>query len=169
MVDKNEPKAPMAAATEPTTANRTGTWRFEKPVFVEQIAPCREACPVGEDIPVIMALNEAKAFEEAYRQILLENPFPGICGKLCFHPCEKICNRRRFDQAVSIRNLEYFVSNTARKSRLKIERPQSTRTPKAAVVGGDRQAYPVAIFWLAWDMALPFWKQIPNWKYICRP
>ena len=136
MVDKNEPKAPMAAATEPTTANRTGTWRFEKPVFVEQIAPCREACPVGEDIPVIMALNEAKAFEEAYRQILLENPFPGICGKLCFHPCEKICNRRRFDQAVSIRNLEYFVSNTARKSRLKIERPQSTRTPKAAVVGG---------------------------------
>ena len=136
----------MAAATQPTTANRTGAWRFEKPVFVEQIAPCREACPVGENIPVIMALNEANAFEEAYRRILLENPFPGICGKLCFHPCEKVCNRRRFDRAVSIRDLEYFISNRARQSQLKIERPQSTRAPKAAVVGGGPAGLSCAYF-----------------------
>ena len=136
----------MAAAMQPTTANRTGTWRFEKPVFVEQIAPCRAACPLGEDIPAIMALNHAGAFEDAYRRILLENPFPAICGKLCFHPCEKVCNRRHFDQAVSIRDLEYFVSNTARKSRLQIERPESTREPKAAVVGGGPAGLSCAYF-----------------------
>ncbi len=146
MTDKNKSKTRMAAATQPTTGNRTGTWRFEKPVFVEQIAPCREACPVGEDIPAIMALNEAGAFEEAYRRILLENPFPGICGKLCFHPCEKVCNRRHFDQAVSIRDLEYFVSNVAYESRLKIERPKSTRAPKAAVVGGGPAGLSCAYF-----------------------
>ena len=146
MADKKKSKAQMAAATQPTTANRTGAWRFEKPVFVEQIAPCREACPVGEDIPVIMALNDAGAFEEAYRRILLENPFPGICGKLCFHPCEKVYNRRRFDRAVSIRDLEYFISNTARQSQLKIERPQSTRAPKAAVVGGGPAGLSCAYF-----------------------
>jgi 2-oxoacid:acceptor oxidoreductase delta subunit (pyruvate/2-ketoisovalerate family) len=146
MADKNKSKAQMAAATQPTTANRTGTWRFEKPVFVEQIAPCRDACPVGEDIPGIMALNDTGAFEEAYRLILLENPFPGICGKLCFHPCEKVCNRGRFDQAVSIRDLEYFVSNTARKSQLKIQRPLSTRAPKAAVVGGGPAGLSCAYF-----------------------
>ena len=146
MADKKESKAQMAAATQPTTANRTGSWRFEKPVFVEQIAPCREACPVGEDIPTIMALNDAGAFEEAYRRILLENPFPGICGKLCFHPCEKVCHRRHFDQAVSIRDLENYVSNTARQSRLNIERPQSTRAPKAAVVGGGPAGLSTAYF-----------------------
>lgn len=146
MADKKKSKAQMAAATQPTTANRTGSWRFEKPVFVEQIAPCREACPVGEDIPTIMALNDAGAFEEAYRRILLENPFPGICGKLCFHPCEKVCNRRHFDQAVSIRDLENYVSNTARDSRLNIERPQSTRATKAAVVGGGPAGLSAAYF-----------------------
>jgi 2-oxoacid:acceptor oxidoreductase delta subunit (pyruvate/2-ketoisovalerate family) len=146
MAEKNKSKAQMAAATQPTTANRTGTWRFEKPVFVEQIAPCREACPVGEDIPGIMALNDTGAFEEAYGRILLENPFPGICGKLCFHPCEKVCNRGRLDQAVSIRDLEYFVSNTARESQLKIERPQSNRAPKAAMVGGGPAGLSCAYF-----------------------
>ena len=146
MVDKKKTEAPMAAATEPTTANRTGTWRFEKPVFVEQIAPCSEACPVGEDIPAIMALDESGAFEEAYQRILLENPFPGICGRLCFHPCEKVCNRRRFDQAVSIRDLEYFVSKTARESKFEIDKPKKMRAAKAAVFGSGPAGLSCAYF-----------------------
>ncbi len=162
MADKKKSKAQIAAATQPTTANRTGTWRFEKPVFVEQIAPCREACPVGEDIPTIMALNDAGAFEEAYRRILLENPFPGICGKLCFHPCEKVCNRSRFDQAVSIRDLENYVSYTARQSGLKIERSQSTRTPKAAVVGGGPAGLSAAYFLACLGYRVTILERKPN-------
>jgi len=162
MADKKKSKAQIAAATQPTTANRTGTWRFEKPVFVEQVAPCREACPVGEDIPAIMALNDAGAIEEAYRRILLENPFPGICGKLCFHPCEKVCNRKHFDQAVSIRDLENYVSYTARQSGLKIERPQSTRTPKTAVVGGGPAGLSAAYFLACLGYRVTILERRPN-------
>ena len=146
MTDKKKSKPRLAAATQPTTGNRTGNWRFEKPVFVEQIAPCRAACPVGEDIPVIMALNDSGDFEEACHHIMLENPFPGICGKLCFHPCEKVCNRKHFDQAVSIRDLEYFVSQAARDFRFEIDQPRLDRKVKVAVAGGGPAGLSCAYF-----------------------
>ncbi len=101
---------PMAAATESTEVFRTGTWRFERPVFVGRTAPCSEACPLGQDIPRIMALHQEGLHEEALAMILEENPFPSLCGRICFAPCERVCNRGRFDQAVSIRDLERFAS-----------------------------------------------------------
>jgi 2-oxoacid:acceptor oxidoreductase delta subunit (pyruvate/2-ketoisovalerate family) len=109
MKDSMHIKPPMAAAKEPTTINRTGTWRFERPVFTSRLAPCSEACPMGQDIPVIMALNSRGHFDPALEKILEENPFPGICGSICFHPCERVCNRGRFDEAVSIQDLERFA------------------------------------------------------------
>lgn len=146
MAKEKSPKVPMAMATEPTTANRTGTWRFEKPVFVEQIAPCSEACPVGEDIPSIMAMNDTGAFEDAYHRMLFENPFPGICGRICFHPCEKVCNRGRFDQAVSIKDLEYFIVIRARESKWKIEKPKTRQERQAAVIGAGPAGLACAYF-----------------------
>ena len=127
---------PMAAASEPTTVFRTGNWRFERPVFAERIALCSEACPAGEDIPAIMALNSEARFEEAYYKILEENPFPGVCGQICFYPCEKVCNRGRFDQAVSIRDLEWFVCELSRKTGLTLDMPKVEGGQKVAVMGG---------------------------------
>jgi Pyruvate/2-oxoacid:ferredoxin oxidoreductase delta subunit len=102
----------MAAARESTAVFRTGSWRFERPVFVEQTAPCSEACPLGENIPAVMALHRQGRHLEALEKILVENPFPGVCGRICFHPCERVCNRGRFDQAVSIRDLERFAAES---------------------------------------------------------
>ena len=133
---KGHIKPPMAAANEPTTPIRTGTWRFERPVFVSRLAPCSEACPLGEDIPAIMALNGNGDFEGACLKILEENPFPGICGRICFHPCERVCNRGRFDEAVSVKDLEWSVSKEAQ-TRAPIPRglePKKGR--KVAVLGG---------------------------------
>ncbi len=162
MTAKKKSKLRLATATQPTTGNRTGSWRFEKPVFVEQIAPCREACPVGEDIPVIMALNDSGDFAEACHHIMLENPFPGVCGKLCFHPCEKVCNRKHFDQAVSIRDLEYFVSKAARDFRLEIDRPQPDRKIKVAVAGGGPAGLSGAYFLAGMGYAVTIWDIHPR-------
>ena len=52
-------------------------------------------------------------FKEAWETILLENPFPSVCGRVCFHPCEDLCNRREFDAAVAIHSLERFLADTA--------------------------------------------------------
>ncbi len=136
----------MAAAKEPTTSIRTGTWRFEKPVFTSRLAPCSEACPMGQDIPAIMALNGRGEFEAAYQKILEENPFPGICGRVCFHPCERVCNRARFDEAVSIRDLERFAFDEAKARGLPTKEDHGRRTGKVAVVGGGLAGLSCAFF-----------------------
>jgi 2-oxoacid:acceptor oxidoreductase delta subunit (pyruvate/2-ketoisovalerate family) len=139
-------KPPMAAATSPTTANKTGSWRFERPVFEERLAPCSEACPLGEHLPAIMALHREGKFEEAYRKIRMENPFPGICGQICFHPCEKVCNRGRFDEPVSVRDLERFVSLETRNKNLS-GFPQKEKTGnRLAVVGSGAAGLSCAYF-----------------------
>ena len=136
----------MAAATVPTTANKTGSWRFERPVFEERLAPCSEACPLGEHIPAIMALHRERSFEEAYQKIKLENPFPGICGQICFHPCERVCNRGRFDEPVSIRDLERFVSLKARDKNLSGFLPKEKTGGRLAVVGSGAAGLSCAYF-----------------------
>jgi 2-oxoacid:acceptor oxidoreductase delta subunit (pyruvate/2-ketoisovalerate family) len=133
---KRSAKPPMAAAKEPTTAIRTGAWRFERPVFVSRLAPCSEACPLGEDIPTIMALNGKGDFAGAYRKIVEENPFPGICGRICFHPCERVCNRGRFDEAVSVKDLEWSVFKEVQVQDPAAEGREPKKGRKVAVVGG---------------------------------
>jgi Pyruvate/2-oxoacid:ferredoxin oxidoreductase delta subunit len=143
---KGRMTTPMAAAKEPTTPIRTGTWRFERPVFVSRLAPCSEACPLGENIPAVMALNGKGDFEGAYLKILEENPFPGICGRICFHPCERVCNRGRFDEAVSIKDLEWSAFKEAQ-TREPVARDLGTKTGrKVAVLGGGPAAITCAYF-----------------------
>jgi 2-oxoacid:acceptor oxidoreductase delta subunit (pyruvate/2-ketoisovalerate family) len=143
---KGHVKPPMAAAKEPTTPIRTGTWRFERPVFVSRLAPCSEACPLGEDIPAIMALNGKGDFEGAYLKILEENPFPGICGRICFHPCERVCNRGRFDEAVSIKELEGSVFKDAQTREPMARGLEPRKGRKVAVLGGGPAGLSCAYF-----------------------
>ena len=107
MENRPLPETPMSAAVTPTTPNLTGSWRFERPVFINGIAPCREACPLGINIAEIMVYNKEGNFKQAYDKFCLENPFPGICGQVCFYPCQRVCNRGRFDEAISIKNLDH--------------------------------------------------------------
>jgi 2-oxoacid:acceptor oxidoreductase delta subunit (pyruvate/2-ketoisovalerate family) len=139
-------QSPMAAAKEPTTVNRTGTWRFERPVFVNRLAPCSEACPLGQNIPAIMALNSRGDFNAAFRKILEENPFPGICGKICFHPCERVCNRGRFDEAVSIQDLEWFAFKETMAQGLGQEERNPELESRVAVMGGGVAGLSFAYF-----------------------
>jgi Pyruvate/2-oxoacid:ferredoxin oxidoreductase delta subunit len=143
---KGHIKPPMAAAKEPTTPMCTGAWRFERPVFVSRLAPCSEACPLGEDIPAIMALNGKGDFEGAYLKILEENPFPGICGRICFHPCERVCNRGRFDEAVSIRDLEWSAFKEAQTQELVPRGLEPKKGRKVAVLGGGPAGLSCAYF-----------------------
>ena len=147
MMKKSMPeKPPMAAASAPTTANKTGSWRFERPVFEDRLAPCSEACPLGEHIPAVMALHREGRFEEAYQKIKLENPFPGICGQICFHPCERVCNRGRFDEPVSIRDLERFVSLNAGDRNLPQILLKEKTGSRLAVVGSGAAGLSCAYF-----------------------
>jgi NADPH-dependent glutamate synthase beta subunit-like oxidoreductase len=102
---------PMAMSLQSTVGNKTGTWRYLKPVPVEGISPCNEACLVAQDIDrMILYINRGK-FREAYAQLSVENPMPSVLGRVCPHPCEGSCNRGEYDEPVSIQALERFIGD----------------------------------------------------------
>ncbi|MDA8402986.1 MAG: 4Fe-4S binding protein, partial [Desulfobacteraceae bacterium] len=49
---------------------------------------CRENCPLGVNVQGYMALVKDRKFEQALALIRERNVLPGICGRICIHPCE---------------------------------------------------------------------------------
>ncbi|HIQ02331.1 MAG TPA: FAD-dependent oxidoreductase, partial [Anaerolineales bacterium] len=75
------------------------------------IAPCRDACPAGQRAQGYIALIREGRYEDALRVIKEDNPFPGICGRICNHRCEDACNRGKLDEPVNIRALKRLVTD----------------------------------------------------------
>ena len=75
------------------------------------IPPCSHACPGGIHVQGYVALISQGRFQEAFDLIQDAIPFPGICGRVCMHPCEVNCRRGEVDAPVSIRLLKRFVSD----------------------------------------------------------
>jgi heterodisulfide reductase subunit A-like polyferredoxin len=75
------------------------------------VAPCRDACPAGQRAQGYIALIAEGRIEEAYRSIRRDNPFPGICGRICNARCENACSRGMVDDPVNIRALKRFVTD----------------------------------------------------------
>jgi NADPH-dependent glutamate synthase beta subunit-like oxidoreductase len=94
-------------------ANKTGTWRTERPVYQNAMPPCNHACPAGEDIQGWLYQAEAGDYEPAWRVIMRDNPFPAVMGRVCYHPCQTACNRGQLDQPVGINSVEEFLGDMA--------------------------------------------------------
>ena len=94
-------------------ANHTGSWRTERPLYVDRLPPCNNACPAGEDIQGWLYEAESGNYEAAWRKLVVDNPFPAIMGRICFHPCETACNRVQVDDAVGINAVERFLGDLA--------------------------------------------------------
>ncbi len=130
-----------------TEGNKTGSWRFLRPRYDEKTAPCGAACPAGEDIGRIEMLAARGLFKDAWETILKENPLPAVCGRLCFHPCEKKCNRREFDEGIGIHIIERFLGDNGARCELKpsLERLAS-KNPKIAILGAGPAGLSAAYF-----------------------
>jgi len=115
--------------------NKTGAWRAQRPFYEDKTPPCSAACPVGNDIVGFIQKTTQGDFEGAWNLIKEENPFPGICGRVCFHPCESKCNRGDYDEAIAIHALERFVSDFASSLNKKIQKTPGVRKGKIAVIG----------------------------------
>jgi 2-oxoacid:acceptor oxidoreductase delta subunit (pyruvate/2-ketoisovalerate family) len=94
-------------------SNHTGSWRVERPVYVDRLPPCNNACPAGENIQGWLYEAESGNYEGAWRKLVEENPLPAIMGRICFHPCETVCNRVQVDEAVGINAVERFLGDIA--------------------------------------------------------
>ncbi|MFA5779348.1 MAG: NAD(P)-binding protein [Elusimicrobiota bacterium] len=75
------------------------------------VSPCRIACPAGVNAHGYIALIRKRKYKEALDLIREVNPFPGVCGRVCTHPCESECSRKDIDEPVAICAIKRFVAD----------------------------------------------------------
>ncbi|MDI3315253.1 MAG: NAD(P)-binding protein [Mycobacterium sp.] len=114
---------------------RAGPVRQRRPIYVDLLPPCNNSCPAGENIQAWLAHSRAGRYEQAWRQLVADNPFAAIHGRVCYHPCESVCNRAHLDAAVSIHAVERFLGDTARERGWQFPPPPHPTGKRVLVVG----------------------------------
>ena len=116
-------------------ANHTGSWRTQRPVYLDRIPPCNSTCPAGENIQGWLYHAESGDYEAAWRVLVEDNPLPAIMGRVCYHPCEGACNRAQVDEAVGINSVERFLGDEALKQGWKLTPPAAESGKRVLIVG----------------------------------
>ena len=98
------------------------------------IARCEEDCPAGEAIRWTTYYITRGQFDKALENIREENPFPGVCGRVCFHPCEEQCARIPLDEGIATNALERAAFDYGNNGSTPQKRPATGKT--VAVIGG---------------------------------
>jgi NADPH-dependent glutamate synthase beta subunit-like oxidoreductase len=128
---------PFAITLDPgsSLANHTGSWRTERPVYVDRLPPCNNQCPAGEDIQGWLFHAESGNYEKAWQHLTKDNPFPAIMGRVCYHSCESVCNRAKIDSAVGINSVERFLGDEAIKRQWKFSQAATDTGKHVLIVG----------------------------------
>jgi 2-oxoacid:acceptor oxidoreductase delta subunit (pyruvate/2-ketoisovalerate family) len=116
-------------------ANHTGSWRNERPLYVDLLPPCNAACPAGEDIQGWLFHAEAGDYSAAWRKLVENNPFPAVMGRVCYRPCETVCNRAQIDEAVGINSVERFLGDLALDKGWRLGAPAGETGKRVLIIG----------------------------------
>lgn len=114
---------------------RSGPVRAQRPVYVDLLPPCNNACPAGENIQAWLAHARVGRDEEAWRALTDDNPFAAIHGRVCYHPCETSCNRAELDGSVSIHAVERYLGDLANERGWQFRPPEVRSGRRVLVVG----------------------------------
>lgn len=125
----------ITLSKDSSLANHTGSWRVEKPEYVHRMPPCNNACPAGENTQNWLYIAEDGSYESAWRALIQENPFPAIMGRVCYHPCQDVCNRSFLDEAVGINSVERFLGDHALEKGWVIPAPEKESGFKVLIIG----------------------------------
>lgn len=134
VLEKESDYPEWAISLTSTLLNRTGTWRIFRPVYLNKIPPCNNECPTNEKIQGYIDYVKQNKLVDAYKLILEDNPFPAITGRVCYHPCESVCNRKDYDEALSIHCIERFIGDWGLKN-VSFEKPITKRKESVAIIG----------------------------------
>ncbi len=115
--------------------SHTGPVREHRPVYLDLLPPCNAGCPAGENIQAWLGHTMDGRHEEAWRQLVQDNPLPAIHGRICYHPCESVCNRTNLDSAVSIHSVERFLGDMALEQGWLFDPPTLQSGKRVLVIG----------------------------------
>jgi NADPH-dependent glutamate synthase beta subunit-like oxidoreductase/NAD-dependent dihydropyrimidine dehydrogenase PreA subunit len=135
-----EPRGdPWGTLHEWLPVNRPASWQtwrsWGDPSTARFLAPCQEACPVGTDAGLYVALVGEGRYAEAFAVAAEYNPFPSICGRVCTAPCEVACRRGVLDEPIAIRELKRFAADHGAAGYPRPVPPEQRRPERVAIVG----------------------------------
>lgn len=121
--------------------------RSKLPLWDCQIAPCKNTCPINQDIPEYLKLVSEKRYDEAFKVIIKDNSAPFITGTICNHPCETNCTRLEYEKTVKIREMKKVATQNAIDNYLsKLEVTPLKVSEKVLVIGAGPAGLSVSYF-----------------------
>lgn len=119
----------------------------EVPLMDCFVAPCKEGCPIHQDITTYLQLVGEEKYEEAMEVITEKNPLPFITGTICAHNCMSKCTRNFYETPVHIREMKLKAAENGYEALLeKLPVPAVTKAGKVAVIGGGPAGMAAAYF-----------------------
>jgi heterodisulfide reductase subunit A-like polyferredoxin len=118
---------------------------------------CQSGCPIGQNVQAYLALISRGEYRKALDIIREDNPLPSVLGYVCHHPCEDTCQRDRYDNPLSIRDLKRFATEKGADGEIPVPEIQEVRDERIAIVGAGpaglsaadnlaRKGYRVTVF-----------------------
>ncbi len=99
-------------------------------------APCHYICPIDQEASTYIALIAQGRTKDAFNIIMKDNPLPSVCGRVCHHPCEKVCKAGETGEPIAIRALKRFVMDWAEENGLTPEpKPGALNRDRVAIIG----------------------------------
>jgi len=139
---------PIMPSTIGTMAwNQTGDWRYLTPVVANKLAPCSQNCPAGIPIPIYLNALKNGRIQSGLDLLLAHNPLPRLTGRLCYHPCQARCVRRKIDRTISIQKIERFLADLG--TDVTIEKGKKTGK-QVAVIGSGPLGLSCAFYLGCW-------------------
>ena len=90
--------------------------RQEDKCTQENPPACTAGCPIHVDARKVMLDIQNQDLKSALATLQKRQPFPGIIGRICDHPCEDVCKRQEVGTTIAISELERFcVQNQSAK------------------------------------------------------
>ena len=115
--------------------SRAGPVRERRPVYVDLLPPCNAGCPAGENIQAWLALARRAATRRRGARWSPTIRSAAIHGRVCYHPCESVCNRAELDSAVSIHSVERFLGDLALERGWQFDPPPARSGKRVLVIG----------------------------------
>ncbi|WP_066016738.1 putative selenate reductase subunit YgfK [Endozoicomonas atrinae] len=140
------------------------------------IAPCKQACPIGQDAPEYIQLVANGEYQQALSLIYDKNPLPGITGHICDHQCMFSCSRKDYEGAVRIRDMKRIAMEKGWDDyKAAWQKPAQEQTARCAVIGAGpaglsaayfmaRAGFPVVVFEKERDAGGIIRNVLPNFR-----